>query len=108
ISLAADGWWTVALPEVRLLGVLPGTGGLTRITDKRGVRRDLADAFATTAEGVRGQRAVDWRLVDEIARPTDFDAASRRLAERVIADADRSPGHPRTGAGGGELPPVSC
>ena len=77
-----------------MLGVLPGTGGLTRLTDKRGVRRDLADVFATTAEGVRGQRAVDWRLVDEIAKPTEFDAAARTLAERAIADATPAPGRP--------------
>src|SRR6266481_7903622 len=60
ILLVDDGSSAVALPEVPLLGVLPGTGGLTRLTDKRGVRRDLADVFATTAEGVRGQRARDW------------------------------------------------
>ena len=56
----------VSLPEVPLLGVLPGTGGLTRLTDKRKVRRDLADIFCTTTEGVRGQRAVDWGLVDAL------------------------------------------
>ncbi len=74
ILLVDDGSATVALPEVPLLGVLPGTGGLTRLTDKRRVRRDLADVFATTAEGIRGQRAIDWRLVDEIARPSSFQA----------------------------------
>ena len=94
ILLADDGSSTVALPEVPLLGVLPGTGGLTRLTDKRGVRRDLADVFATTAEGVRGQRAVDWRLVDEIARPTDFRAAARRLAEHVMTQVPAPPGRP--------------
>ncbi len=100
ILLADDGSSTVALPEVPLLGVLPGTGGLTRLTDKRGVRRDLADVFCTTAEGVRGQRAVDWRLVDEIARPTEFDAAVHRLAERVSAQTG--------GRGTGiELPPLA-
>ena len=106
ILLADDGSATVALPEVPLLGVLPGTGGLTRLTDKRGVRRDLADVFATTAEGVRGQRAVDWRLVDETAKPTEFDAAARSLAERAIADA--TPARARTSEGGVELPTVSC
>src|SRR5579859_120571 len=118
ILLADDGSSTVSLPEVPLLGVLPGTGGLTRLTDKRGVRRDLADVFATTAEGVRGQRAVDWRLVDEIARPTDFRAAARRLAERVARDSDRAvlarggdpPESPAGAAGeaGVELAPLAC
>jgi benzoyl-CoA-dihydrodiol lyase len=107
IMLADDGSSTVALPEVPLLGVLPGTGGLTRLTDKRGVRRDLADVFATTAEGVRGQRAVDWRLVDELARPTDFRAAARRLAERAMTQAPRERSEP-AGAAGIELPELSC
>jgi benzoyl-CoA-dihydrodiol lyase len=106
VLLADDGSATVALPEVPLLGVLPGTGGLTRLSDKRGVRRDLADVFATTAEGIRGQRAVDWRLVDEIAKPTEFEAMAGRLAERAIADA--APDPDRTRATGIELPPLSC
>ena len=67
IVLVDDRSSSVSLPEVPLLGVLPGTGGLTRVTDKRHVRHDLADIFCTTSEGVRGQRAVDWRLVDAIA-----------------------------------------
>ena len=78
----------VSLPEVPLLGVLPGTGGLTRVIDKRKVRRDLADVFCTTAEGVRGQRAVEWRLVDAIAKPAQFAAAvarARRAARRGAA-----------------------
>ena len=110
ILLADDGSSTVALPEVPLLGVLPGTGGLTRLTDKRGVRRDLADVFATTAEGVRGQRAVDWRLVDEIARPTDFRAAARRLAEHVMTQVPAPPGPAdgATGDAGIELTPLVC
>jgi benzoyl-CoA-dihydrodiol lyase len=118
ILLADDGSSTVALPEVPLLGVLPATGGLTRLTDKRGVRRDLADVFATTAEGVRGQRAVQWRLVDEIARPTEFQAAARLLAERAVAAAGSSPAGPSaarssatgesTGPVGIELTPVPC
>jgi benzoyl-CoA-dihydrodiol lyase len=108
ILLVDDGSSTVALPEVPLLGVLPGTGGLTRLTDKRGVRRDLADVFATTAEGIRGQRAVDWRLVDQIARPTDFQAAARRLAEDAIAAARARPATGTTGPAGVELTPVSC
>ncbi|MCE2899256.1 MAG: 2,3-epoxybenzoyl-CoA dihydrolase [Betaproteobacteria bacterium] len=72
---------TVSLPEVPLLGVLPGTGGLTRLTDKRGVRRDLADFFCTTAEGVRAGRARQWKLVDHVARPQQFaDAVAARVA----------------------------
>ena len=67
IVLVDDRSSSVSLPEVPLLGVLPGTGGLTRVTDKRHVRHDLADIFCTTSEGVRGQKAVDWRLVDAIA-----------------------------------------
>ena len=72
----------VSLPEVPLLGVLPGTGGLTRVTDKRHVRRDLADVFCTTTEGVRGQRAEDWRLVDDIAKPQQFAAGGAASAPR--------------------------
>jgi len=106
ILLTDDGSATVALPEVPLLGVLPGTGGLTRLTDKRGVRRDLADVFATTAEGVRGERAVHWRLVDEIARPTEFEASTRRIAERAIAEA--APAPDRASVSGLALPPLSC
>ncbi len=72
IVLIDDRSSAVSLPEVPLLGVLPGTGGLTRVTDKRHVRHDLADIFCTTSEGVRGQKAKDWRLVDEIAKPAVF------------------------------------
>jgi benzoyl-CoA-dihydrodiol lyase len=106
ILLTDDGSATVGLPEVPLLGVLPGTGGLTRLTDKRGVRRDLADVFSTTAEGVRGQRAVDWRLVDEIAKPTDFDAATRRLADQAIQRTS-TPATGATRSGGVKLPRTS-
>src|SRR6266436_3111471 len=74
IILVDDGSSSVSLPEVPLLAVLPGTGGLTRITDKRKVRRDRADSFCTTEEGVKGRRAVDWRLVDEVAPNTRLDA----------------------------------
>ncbi len=91
ILLTDDGSSTVALPEVPLLGVLPGTGGLTRLTDKRGVRRDLADVFATTAEGIRGQRAVDWRLVDQLARPTEFEATARRIAQEAVTPGAGNP-----------------
>jgi benzoyl-CoA-dihydrodiol lyase len=77
------------LPEVPLLGVLPGTGGLTRLTDKRKVRHDHADIFCTTSEGIRGQRAKDWRLVDEIAKPAQFALAVRERAEALAAGSDR-------------------
>ena len=89
ILLIDDRSSAVSLPEVPLLGVLPGTGGLTRITDKRRVRHDLADIFCTTSEGVRGQRAKDWRLVDDIARPARFDQAVRDCAAELAADSDR-------------------
>ena len=89
ILLVDDRSSAVSLPEVPLLGVLPGTGGLTRLTDKRRVRHDLADVFCTTSEGVRGQRAKDWRLVDDIARPAQFDQAVRDCAEQLAADSDR-------------------
>ncbi len=86
---------TVSLPELPLLGVLPGTGGLTRVTDKRKVRRDLADFFCTTAEGVRADRARQWRLVDHVARPQAFAQA---VADRVAALAATSN---RSGSGRG-------
>src|ERR1700687_2859855 len=72
IVLVDDRSSTVSFPEVPLLAVLPGTGGLTRLTDKRRVRRDLADVFCTTVEGVRGARAKEWRLVDEVVKPQQF------------------------------------
>jgi len=87
ILLVDDGSAAVSLPEVPLLAVLPGTGGLTRLTDKRRVRRDRADVFCTTEEGVRGRRAVEWRLVDEIAPTSRLDAA---VAARAAAMADAS------------------
>lgn len=77
----------VSLPEVPLLGVLPGTGGLTRLTDKRKVRHDLADIFCTTTEGVRGQKAVDWRLVDHLAKPAVF---AQEVAAKAAALAAKS------------------
>ena len=83
ILLVDDRSSSVSLPEVPLLGVLPGTGGLTRVTDKRKVRHDLADIFCTTAEGVRGQRAKEWRLVDEIAKPMAFAATLEKRAGRA-------------------------
>ena len=87
IILADDGSSTVSLPELPLLAVLPGTGGLTRVTDKRKVRRDHADVFCTTEEGIRGKRAVEWRLVDEVAPNSKIDAV---VAERAGALAEKS------------------
>ena len=89
ILLIDDRSSAVSLPEVPLLGVLPGTGGLTRVTDKRRVRHDLADIFATTSEGVRGQRAKDWRLVDDLAKPAQFAEAVRRRALELAESSDR-------------------
>src|SRR6201988_4975983 len=88
IMLIDDRSSAVSLPEVPLLGVLPGTGGLTRLTDKRRVRRDLADVFCTTPEGVQGQRAKDWGLVDAVAKPQEFEAyvKSRALALGALSD----------------------
>jgi benzoyl-CoA-dihydrodiol lyase len=103
ILLVDDGSATVSLPEVPLLGVLPGTGGLTRLVDKRRVRRDLADVFATRAEGVRGQTAVEWGLVDAVAPPRRFAAA----VEGRVAAALAGPGVPgRADAVGIALPPL--
>jgi benzoyl-CoA-dihydrodiol lyase len=94
LALACDEIWlvddrasTVALPEVPLLGVLPGTGGLTRLTDKRRVRHDLADVFCTLTEGVRGARAKEWRLVDALVKPGEF---ATRVRERALALAAQS------------------
>jgi benzoyl-CoA-dihydrodiol lyase len=89
IVLADDGNSSVALPELPLLAVLPGTGGLTRVTDKRKVRRDLADAFCTVEEGVRGAKAVKWRLVDAAVSNSRFDAAVGEAAKRLAAQSDR-------------------
>src|SRR5579859_1012795 len=80
IILIDDRSSAVSLPEVPLLGVLPGTGGLTRVTDKRRVRRDMADIFCTTPEGIQGQRAQEWRLVDAVIKPQDFDSYVRSRA----------------------------
>ena len=95
IMLVDDGSAAVSLPELPLLAVLPGTGGLTRVTDKRKVRRDHADVFCTVEEGLKGKRAVDWRLVDEVAPGSKFDAA---VAARAKEFAARSP---RNGAAAG-------
>src|SRR5258706_7764076 len=101
IILTDDGSSTVSLPELPLLAVLPGTGGLTRVTDKRKVRRDHADVFCTTEEGVKGKRAVDWRLVDEVMPRSKLDEA---VANRVRAIA--SQGKARKGTARIALTPV--
>ncbi|WP_297728118.1 enoyl-CoA hydratase-related protein, partial [Limnohabitans sp. Rim8] len=92
IVLVDDRSSAVSLPEVPLLGVLPGTGGLTRVTDKRHVRHDLADIFCTSVEGVRGQKAVDWRLVDAIAKPAVFKEAVQARAQKLAAGSIRPVG----------------
>jgi benzoyl-CoA-dihydrodiol lyase len=89
IILADDGNSTVALPELPLLAVLPGTGGLTRVTDKRKVRRDLADAFCTMEEGVRGRRALKWRLVDQTVPNSKFEATVSEAVERLAGTPAR-------------------
>jgi len=89
IHLVDDRSSAVSLPEIPLLAVLPGTGGLTRVVDKRHVRRDLADAFATRTEGVRGRTAVEWGLVDGIAPASSFDAHIAERAAARAADSDR-------------------
>jgi benzoyl-CoA-dihydrodiol lyase len=102
IVLVDDNSSAVSLPEVPLLGVLPGTGGLTRVVDKRGVRRDLADVFSTTAEGIRGERAVQWRLVDAVTKAREFsDDIARRAAEAAATSS-----RPGAGATGVQLTPL--
>ncbi|HEX8006307.1 MAG TPA: enoyl-CoA hydratase-related protein [Trebonia sp.] len=104
IMLIDDRSSVVSLPELPLLGVLPGTGGLTRVTDKRHVRRDLADYFATRPEGIGGRKAVAWRLVDELVPRAQWQ---QKVSERAVAAAQRSA---RTAAGGGpgiELTPLA-
>ncbi|KAB2838033.1 MAG: benzoyl-CoA-dihydrodiol lyase, partial [Burkholderiales bacterium] len=89
ILLVDDRSSAVSLPEVPLLGVLPGTGGLTRLTDKRRVRRDHADILCTTAEGVRGEKARQWRLVDGLAKPQQFASAVAESAARLARTSQR-------------------
>ena len=103
IVLVDDGSSAVSFPETPLLGVLPGTGGLTRLVDKRRVRRDHADVLSTTAEGVRGKRAVDWRLVDETVPRSRFEARVRERAGEIAARSDRPVAGP-----GIELPPLEA
>ena len=95
IMLVDDGAATVSLPELPLLAVLPGTGGLTRVSDKRKVRRDHADVFCTTEEGIKGKRAVEWRLVDEVVPGSKFDDAVAARAKTLTAKSSRN------GAGAG-------
>src|SRR5437868_10908972 len=92
IILVDDRSSAVSLPELPLLGVLPGTGGLTRLTDKRHVRHDLADTFCTSQDGVRGQRAKDWRLVDEIVKPQQFAEHVKQRALKLAELSDRPVG----------------
>jgi len=92
IAMIDDRSSAVSLPEVPLLGVLPGTGGLTRLVDKRKVRRDLADVFCTTAEGVRADRAREWRLVDHTAKPQQFEDLVKQRASALAEQSDRPGG----------------
>src|SRR5437764_13306151 len=92
IMLVDDGSSAVSLPELPLLAVLPGTGGLTRVTDKRKVRRDHADVFCTTEEGIKGKRAVDWRLVDEVVPGSKFEEAVSKRAREFAAKSQRPAG----------------
>jgi benzoyl-CoA-dihydrodiol lyase len=92
IVMADDASTTVALPEVPLLAVLPGTGGLTRLVDKRRVRRDRADFFCTLEEGIKGQRAVEWRLVDEVVPRSRLEETAKRRAADLAARTDRPAG----------------
>jgi benzoyl-CoA-dihydrodiol lyase len=92
IILVDDRSSAVSLPELPLLGVLPGTGGLTRVTDKRKVRRDYADMFCTNPDGVRGQRAKDWRLVDEVVKPQQFAEHVKQRALKLAEESDRPAG----------------
>jgi benzoyl-CoA-dihydrodiol lyase len=94
IFLVDDGNSAVSLPETPLLGVLPGTGGLTRVVDKRLVRRDLADVFSTIAEGVKGRRAVEWRLVDRVYPTSQFKERVSERARELAAQSDRPPSGP--------------
>ncbi len=101
ILMVNDRSSTVSLPEVPLLGVLPGTGGLTRVTDKRKVRRDLADVFCTSSDGVRADRAKEWKLVDDYAPPAEFEALIAKRVEELAAKSDRP-----SDAKGVKLPPL--
>jgi len=95
LVLVDDGNSAVSLPEAPLLGVLPGTGGLTRVVDKRRVRRDLADCFSTLVEGIKGKRAVEWGLVDRVYPTSQFKDAVQKRARELAASSDR----PQAGPG---------
>ena len=101
IILIDDRSSAVSLPEVPLLGVLPGTGGLTRMTDKRKVRRDRADMFCTVPEGIQGQRAKDWRLVDDVVKPAHWNEYIQKRAQELAKSSDRPQNEP-----GVELTPL--
>ncbi|MFQ5562705.1 MAG: 2,3-epoxybenzoyl-CoA dihydrolase [Parvularculaceae bacterium] len=103
IILVDDGKSAVSLPEAPLLAVLPGTGGLTRVVDKRYVRRDHADVFCTLTEGIKGKRALDWRLVDEVAPRSRLDQIVRERAQAFADKSDRP-----DGAAGIKLSPLNC
>ena len=105
LVLIEDGNSTVGLPEVPLLGVLPGTGGLTRVTDKRKVRRDRADVFSTLTEGIKGKRAVQWGLVDAVVPRSRFDETVVKRAGELVADAKVA--HPNRGGEGIQLHPLT-
>src|SRR4030095_14103775 len=102
ILLIDDRSSAVSLPEVPLLGVLAGTGGLTRVTDKRRVRHDHADIFCTLVEGVRAQRAKEWRLIDDHAKPQQFAAKVKERALALASQSDRP-----QGGRGSALPPLA-
>jgi benzoyl-CoA-dihydrodiol lyase len=102
IHLVNDNNSAVSLPEVPLLGVLPGTGGLTRLVDKRKIRRDLADAFSTIAEGVRGKRALEWGLVDEAPPKAKLEEVTQRRVDALVARSKRK-AHPKMA-----LPPLEA
>ncbi len=106
ILLVDDGGSAISLPEVPLLGVLPGTGGLTRLVDKRGVRRDLADVLCTTSEGVRGARALKWGLCDALAPKSQFAEAIDKQLDKLIAQSEAS--HPSDVAAGITLSPIEA
>jgi benzoyl-CoA-dihydrodiol lyase len=103
IILVDDGSSTVSLPELPLLAVLPGTGGLTRVTDKRKVRRDHADVFCTTEEGIKGKRAVEWRLVDEVVPNSKLDDVVKTRAREFAGRSERV-----AGTKGIALTPLEC
>src|SRR6185295_11303038 len=90
IMLVDDGSAAVSLPELPLLAVLPGTGGLTRVTDKRKVRRDLADVFSTIEEGIKGKRAAEWRLVDEVVPGSKLESRATERARELASSSKRA------------------